>query len=883
MIKYSLVYNAVRDLFKIGYPNENLEKLVEFLKEKLKVKKLSLAVFEERKKIYRIVAGENIGKKIKIDYNSFDGNIIPLEFDNRVLGAILMEESYKIDNTFVEEFTRFFTLVYDLFLIKRKEKVERILALTDVFEKSQSLDELKKNFVKELFKYIPSELIFLVEKHKEDYIIKYSKPLVPNENLIPGFSNFSILVFKDEPQILRKSELGNEKKSELIIKNFDIEIKSLMSIPINFENARSWLVLINKKVEKGYIPDKSYESFDLELVVAAVKRLQLAISRLFLYKDLQNKIDKLNRLKIDHEKLIEEQKEQLRKMSIVHYISQAMRSSNDPQNVLKTMLIGLTSGRTLGFNRALLLLKDREKNALVGKAWIGPANEEEVETIWKKANQRAMKYADVVQFLREESLSLDLKGELTSKIENKIIPIGSNRFLERAVLRRKIVHVNKKILEGTDEIDFLIPILGVDEFVIVPLIGKNDTIGVVILDNKFSRHSISNVDIEILRIISDSAGLAIENSINYQELREKTINLEKQKNLVEYLKEFSELILQNLSAAVIVIDKKGIIKEWNGRAEYYFGSTKEQMLDRKLSTLGGEFEDIESMAMEVLKLKEEIKLSNYLIPVMGQEKFFDVSFSPLWDAERLVIKGVIITFEDVSKRVILERERKKQEKLAALGEMAARVVHELRNPISILGGFVKRLEKYADDENKRKKYLKIISDEIVRLEGIVSEILEFSREKRSSEFVEFNINELISEVYILHEDKINQKNILFEFKTDDEKIEIFADKPRIKQVLINLIQNAIDETINGGKIVIEVKKMLDTVQVKVWNEGKPIPKDVVEKLFTPFFTTKVHGTGLGLPICKKIIEDEHGGKIWVEPDENGNGFIFEIPLKNKED
>ncbi|MDK2838805.1 MAG: two-component system, sporulation sensor kinase [Thermosipho sp. (in: thermotogales)] len=875
MIEYSLIYEAVNKLFEKGYPNESLEKLVDSLKKHLKVNELSLAIFEERKNIFRIVAGINAGEKIKANDENFNKQIIPLEFEGRKIGAIIVGENFEKDQIFINEFSKFFALVYDLFLInRRKEKLEKILQLTDIFEKSDSLGELKKNFVGELFKYIPSEFVFLAKKAGEDYFIEYSYPVEPSESLIPGFSDFSIHVFKSEPQILRSANID--------FKNFKVKIKSIMSVPLNgIEDG--WLIFINKLHGEGYIPEKSYEDFDLELVVASVKRFQLAISRLVYYKKLQNEIDKLNELKKEHERLIEEQKEQLRKMSIVHYISQAMRSSSDPKNVLKILLIGLTSGRTLGFNRALLLLKDFEKNSLIGKAWIGPANEEEVETIWKKANQRAMRYADVVQYLREESLGLDLDGELTKQIKDKIIPYGASRFLERAVLRRKIVHVNKKILDGLVEVDFLVPLLGVDEFVIVPLIGKNDTIGVVILDNKFSKHEIDSVDIEILRLISDSAGLAIENSINYQELKEKTLNLEKQKNLVEYLKEFSDLILQNLSAAVVVLGKDGKITEWNERAEYYFGRTKEQMLEKRLAYLGGEFEDIESMALEVLKLKEEIKLSNYLIPVMGQEKYFDVSFSPLWDSERIILKGVIVTFEDVSERVILEKERKKQEKLAALGEMAARVVHELRNPISVLGGFVKRLEKYANDENKRSKYLKIISDEIVRLESIVSEILEFSRDKKIIEFSEFNLNELISEVYILHEDRIKEKNILFEFKTDQENIEIYADKSRIKQVLINLIQNAIDETPIGGKIIIEVKKLLKTVRVKIWNEGKPISRDILEKLFTPFFTTKVHGTGLGLPICKKIIEDEHNGKIWVEPDENGNGFIFELPLENKED
>ncbi|ABR30157.1 histidine kinase [Thermosipho melanesiensis] len=867
MIEFSLVYNAIKELFEIGYPNEYLEKIVRILEDKLQISNLSLSIYEERKNVYRVIAGKDVGNKIPADGRE---NIFPLCFNEKKIGAIFFSGEVK-DKRFLYEFSKLFCLTYDLFLIeKRREKLENILKLTDVFEKSKELYELERNFVKEISLYLPSDLVMFVEKIGEDYRIKYSEPQDFIGKRIPGYSDFALFVFKQKPQILIKPNIN--------FLGTDLKVKSLLTTPVDSEK---WLVFINKKHGKGYIPDKSYEVFDLDLVISAVKRFNLGVSRLTFYKNLKSEIEKLNNLKKEHEQLIENQKEQLRKMSIVHYLNQAMRSSNDPSNVLKIFMIGLTSGRALGFNRALLLLKDNEKNVLIGKAWIGPANEEEVDTIWKKANQRAMKYADIVQYLREESLALGLSNELTKKIKDKMFPYRSSKFLERAVVRRKIVHVNKKVLE--DELDYIISVLDVDEFVIVPLIGKNDTIGVVILDNKYSGHRISNVDIEILRLISDSAGLAIENALNYKELKDKTLNLEKQKSLVEFLKEFSDLILQNLSAAVVVIRKDGIITEWNSRAEYYFGRNKEQMLEKRLANLGTEFEDIESMAFEVLKMKEEIKLSNYLIPVLGQEKYFDVSISPLWDAERLLIKGVIVTFEDVTERVILEKERKKQEKLAALGEMAARVVHELRNPISVLGGFVKRLEKYIDDDSKRRKYIKIISDEIVRLEGIVSEILEFSRDKKVMEFAEFNLNELITEVYILFEDRIKEKNILFEFKTDNENIEVYADKQRIKQVLINLLQNAIDETPYGGKILIEVGKYLSKVRVKVWNQGTPIPKDVLEKLFIPFFTTKVHGTGLGLPICKKIVEDEHNGKIWVEPDKDGNAFIFELPLESEDE
>lgn len=886
-----IVYEGVSELFENGYPNEKLQLLVNEIAKNFGADFLSLAIYEANKGILRIIAGEKdlISKKINKDiiedslFIEIEGKvyyIYLLKFEGELIGALF--SSSKIDlqkyKDYIQEFSNLFYYSYNLFMTKMKmQRMEKLLEITDVFSNVESLDDLPIQFVNLMYKHIPCDVIFLAKKENEDYKIFYSLPEKFKDMIIPGFSDFSLNIFLESPKIIVKPNIEN---------NFlNIKLKSLISVPfsLNSDKNEYWMVFVNKTHGSGYIPEKSFEDFDLDIAIDAVKRFELAYTRLTFFKNLKNEIEKLENLKFEHEKLIESQKEQLRKMNMVHYISQAMRISYDPKEVLKILLIGLTSGRALGFNRALLLMKDLEKEILIGKAWIGPANDEEVLNQWKEANQRAMRYGDIVQYLREESMSLTLDNVLTNKIKDKIFPYKSHRFLERAVVRRKIVHVNKKIIYETNTPDFLLPLLETDEFVIVPLIGKNDTIGVVILDNKFSRHPITTTDIEILRIISDSAGLAIENAINYAELREKTLNLEKQKNVIEYLKDFSDLILQNLSAAVIVLDKEGKITELNRKAESYFKINKEKILGYELDAFGNHFVEIKNLAFEVLKNKQELKLRDYKIKMFVQDRYFDVSISPLWDSERIMVRGTIITFEDVTERVLLEQERKKQEKLAALGEMSARVVHELRNPISVLGGFIKRLEKYSDDENKRKRYLKIISDEIVRLENIVSEILEFSKNKRVLNYEEFNINELISEVFLLHEDRIRDKKILFEFKTDSENIEVYADKSRIKQVLINLLQNAIDETPKGGKIEMKVEKDLKSVKVKIWNQGNPIPSEILEKMFTPFFTTKTHGTGLGLAICKKIIEEEHSGKIWVETTEKGNAFIFELPLKNGEE
>ena len=116
------------------------------------------------------------------------------------------------------------------------------------------------------------------------------------------------------------------------------------------------------------------------------------------------------------------------------------------------------------------------------------------------------------------------------------------------------------------------------------------------------------------------------------------MSLERQRSLTEYLREFSDSILQNMSSAIIVLDKEGKVTEWNKKAEVYFERPKEQMLGVELRALSSEFEDIEEMSFQSMKVKEEITLSNYLIQVMGRDRYYDIKITPFWDSEKIILR-----------------------------------------------------------------------------------------------------------------------------------------------------------------------------------------------------------------------------------------------------
>ncbi len=885
-VKFVKLLDLVAEFFENGYESGAMSKVAEDIRQLCQAESCDIFFFEYRKENLRLVGTTRdkslVGvtklepKDLNVEQNTY---VFDLKHNNKFLGIVALTKPRKLEGieklieelSFSLEWLQRYVQIYDDF-----ERYKNMSYLTELFYDCNELQQLKEEFVKGISHVLKAEVVMLFEKVDDHYVFSSGHGVDKSQLLSDRISSTNPLLGK-----LQKNQSGIlQIKPKLDFVN--LECKSLIAVPVILsDQVFAALIAINKIQPKGYRSNHSFDKTDLAILSEAARRFSLAYTRLIYHHDLKKQIETLTKYTKDYEKLIEEQRIYLKKMDLVHAISNAMRSSYDLNNVYKILLLGLTSGRTLGFNRAMLLIRNRKIDALEGKIWLGPSETDNVEQIWKEAERRAMSYGDLSQYLREEAMMLDTSKGLTDKVSNKIFYYKEHPIFERAVLRRKLIHITPELAHTLkDMIKDLLRLLDVDEFIVVPLIGKWDTIGVLILDNKFTRAPVSQTDIEILKLIADSAGLAIENAMNYEELRKKTESLEQQKNMIDYLRKFSESILQNLSTAIVVLDKAGKIIEANKKVESVLGLPRETAIGRNYDEFGIAYQDLFGVGMKVFETGESISLSKYMIETSSGEKYFDVKYSPLWDSSGETLMGVIVTLDDVTEQYRAEQERKNKEKLILLGEVAARVAHELRNPITVLGGFLNRLKKNISDPAAREKYLEILSREIDSLQTIVNEILDFSKASVKIDRIKFQLNELINEVIILMAEKTSKKGIAMEFYPSPTP-EIFADRNRIKRVLINLIQNAIEACPENGKIIVKTAYEQDKIVTSVFNTGEPIKDDVARKLFTPFFTTKTYGTGLGLPICKKIIEDEHGGKIWVEPRLNGTEFFFELPMEGE--
>jgi len=224
------------------------------------------------------------------------------------------------------------------------------------------------------------------------------------------------------------------------------------------------------------------------------------------------------------------------------------------------------------------------------------------------------------------------------------------------------------------------------------------------------------------------------------------------------------------------------------------------------------------------------------------------------------------------------------EKMAALGRLTADIAHEIRNPLTALGGFGRRLQKSATTKNQLK-YAEIIVSETERLEQVLKDILTFSRPVRI-EFEKDSVNGVVSKSLALYRDIFREHAITLNTSLNVD-LQVLLQKDQVEQATNNLLTNAIDAMPNGGTLTLatelEQANNINYVAIHVKDTGQGIPHDKLPLVFEPFFTTKRigQGTGLGLSICKKIVE-EHGGFIRAK---NGSGLTISMffPYQSKED
>lgn len=438
------------------------------------------------------------------------------------------------------------------------------------------------------------------------------------------------------------------------------------------------------------------------------------------------------------------------------------------------------------------------------------------------------------------------------------------------------VHVVTDTSQGRFSTDPILFKEGIKSRLSFPLICKGEIIGSLNFGSKNVRNYSEN-HVEIIQKIAPQLAIAIDNTCLFDKIKDSE---EKYRNLVE-----------DIEDVIFRLDRKG---------RYLF-------LNSALKNVTGyaprEFYDNPSIAMEMIHkhdgdfvsettrkvLSGELKVSKdleYRITCKnGSELWVSQNTYPIKDKKGTII-GIEGIMRDITNSKKIEEQIKRSERLASIGELAASIAHEIRNPLGAISNSVGMLKRDLSLRGDDQKLFEMVIEETDRLNSIITNFLTFAH-PAEYHFVRSDILEIIDEtLFLLEQDARFHNEIRIVKMYADDIPEVSVDRNWIRKVFWNLLVNSIDAMPRGGKIFIRVGKPKESgnheIEIAIADTGSGIPPEIIRKIFEPFFTTKKSkGTGLGLSIVHRIV-DNHGGVIDVRSEQNkGTTFTIRLPVKNK--
>ena len=346
------------------------------------------------------------------------------------------------------------------------------------------------------------------------------------------------------------------------------------------------------------------------------------------------------------------------------------------------------------------------------------------------------------------------------------------------------------------------------------------------------------------------------------------------------------IIIENLEEGIIAIDNEGVIQGINKKACFLFSiprDTEGEKLSKYMIV-----NDTGRSILEIIKSKDS---DTKLLKDNDNERILQINILPIGDSGRII--GTLIKAFDITKTYESAQKLKRAEQLASLTTLAAGVAHEIKNPLGSISIYVQLIEKIIKKNMDNdcqcykdfREYSDIIKEEISRLEETINSFL-FSVRKLELNIEDVNINELIVSTVSFLKYEIEKNNVNIDIKFDKDNLILKLDEKYIKQSLINIIQNAIDamsenKDDNKKYIYITLKTIDNYAVISIKDTGIGMKEDTINKIFEPYFTTKRHGTGLGLTNVVRIIE-AHNGNITIESEYGkGSEFIIKLPLQQE--
>lgn len=335
-----------------------------------------------------------------------------------------------------------------------------------------------------------------------------------------------------------------------------------------------------------------------------------------------------------------------------------------------------------------------------------------------------------------------------------------------------------------------------------------------------------------------------------------------------------EQILFSLSSGALALDAEGKIVLVNPAAQSHLGAEDSDLIVGTSLAHLHLLAPFKELVEEIDRTGDTVSRRELVITVKEEERVLGVTASRLFSDG--VPSGTVFLFSDLTRIRALERHAELNEQLAQIGELTAGVVHELRNPLSVISGLAELLQRKLKDDPRLGNNAAIIVEEVGNLDRLIRDFLVFSKPYE----IEKSICEpeaVVSRVMRQVERLARDNGVQIEMQVAPSLPRIAADSPKLIQALSNLLRNAIEVSPPGGRVSFEVVKEGNFICFRVSDEGPGVPAGLGDSIFQPFFSNKAGGTGLGLSIVHRIITG-HGGTIGYV-NRAGGGACFEVCLK----
>ncbi len=470
---------------------------------------------------------------------------------------------------------------------------------------------------------------------------------------------------------------------------------------------------------------KPFRVDELSVVVSrALNKRRLEIEN----KNYQRSIEEKNlRLEILHDLSVK----------VAYYLL----STVELEDIFRTILVGITAGEGLGFNRAFLALFDGDSDVLRGKMAVGPDSPEEAGRIWSTLQEKKYTLAEALEKCGRACQSQDARvNQIVRGIE---VPVtDTDHIFIRAAQERRAFHVAGRRVDGRSVRNDIVALFGVDEFVVVPLCSPYRVEGIIVADNFITGKPIKEEDIAAIELFANQASMAIEKSRLYSELAAKLAMLE--------------------------------------------AANKE-----------------------------------------------------LQESRDLLIQA---------------------ERLSAIGEIAAQIAHEMRNPLVSIGGLARFIQRHTK-EDKHRKHLDSIVKETEKMEEILAQVFKFIQSPQLT-LSRINLNDIVASSLSALSPSFEKFHIEVETDFAPDMPDSELDGNQMRQAIISICKNSVEAMPSGGRLRVSTRFTLQNIEVEISDTGMGIHREMLDKARQPFFTTKTYGVGLGLNIAEQIVR-AHKGKMEI--------------------